>query len=85
MRGTTDLPHDDAAEEELIAACFASTPLLDSVADLVLQREFYGDARGRVSPRCSRSASRASRSTLGTVVARLRERDEVNAIGGIEA
>jgi replicative DNA helicase len=81
---TTELPHDDAAEEELIASCFASTPLLDSVADLVQQREFYDDARGRVFGAMQSLRVEGRTVTLGTVIARLRERDEVNAIGGIE-
>lgn len=78
-------PHDAAAESELITAGFGSAAIIDAVLDLVSPREMYGDANGRVWGAMVSLRVDGKPVSAATVCARLRERDELEAVGGIAA
>lgn len=78
-------PHDLAAEGELITAGFTSTEVLDAVLDMADAREFYGDANGRTWAAMVSLRTDGKPVDAATVSARLRERDDLDAVGGIAA
>lgn len=78
-------PHDLAAEREVLAACFASTPILDAILDMLQPREFYGDAHARAWGAMVSLRIEGRPVDLATVCNRLRERDDLESVGGVKA
>lgn len=82
--GGRPLPHDLAAETEVLSACIASTPTLDAIADMLDRREWYGDAHGRIWSALVSLRAAGRPADLVSLCGRLRELDEVQAVGGVE-
>jgi replicative DNA helicase len=78
-----DLPHDQAAEEELVGIGFASAEILDVVADMVTPREFYFGAFGTIWNAMLTLRVENKPVNIVTVVGKLRERDELLAVGDL--
>ena len=74
-------PHDRAAEEELLAASFGDVAILDAEADAVSAREFYVPSHGRIWFAMQVLRAEGKPVDAATVIGRLRERDELEAVG----
>ena len=77
-------PHDLEAEESLLSAVLIDNDTLLDVVDILKPEDFYKKAHGKIFHAIIELFNRDEPADLVTVATRLKEKDELEDIGGAE-
>ncbi|MBC2704309.1 replicative DNA helicase [Desulfobacula sp.] len=76
-------PHDIDAEESILSAIFINNDSLDDIIDIISYEDFYKGAHKKIFRVIIELANREEPADLVTVANRLKEKEELESIGGV--